>query len=113
MAALHPLWAFVAGDDFPIQGVCTDAIGTIIDLTGATAEWKLCDADGTVVLDFTIGNGITVTSPPTLGQLVVDLLAARSATIAPGRYRDQLRITTASGEVSTQWIGFIDVKQPL
>lgn len=113
MAALHPLWAFFAGDDFPIQGVCTDVDGNVIDLTGATAEWKLANCNGAVVLDFTIGNGITVMSPPTLGQLVITVPDAQSATLAPGRYRDQLRITTASGQISTQWIGFIDVKQPL
>jgi hypothetical protein len=112
IAALHPLWAFFAGDDFPIQGTCTDAGGNVIDLTGASAEWKLCTIDDTVVLDFTIGSGITVVSPST-GKLIIAIAAAQSVGIAPGRYRDQLRITTGAGQHSTQWIGFIDVKQPL
>jgi hypothetical protein len=113
MAALHPLWALFAGDDFPISGTCTDVDGNIIDLTGASAEWKLATLEGTIVLDLTIGNGITVTLPSVNGELVIDVTNAQTIGLACGRYRDQLRITTAAGEISTQWIGYIDVKQPL
>jgi hypothetical protein len=33
-----------------------------------------------------------------------------SAKLAPGRYRDQLRVVTASGLTSYQLVGFIEVR---
>ena len=121
MPELHPLVAFPAGDTFPINGCCNDAAGDPLDLTDAQLiEWKLetvpppcargeVPATPEVVLDLTLGDGIAVTNAP-LGQIVITIRAAQSAALEPGRYRDQLRVTTAAGLVSTQWVGFIEVR---
>lgn len=121
MAELHALAVFLVGDTFPIEGCCTDADGRELDLSGAQAvEWKLETqprtreewetlTTPTVVLDLTLGNGIAIINAP-LGQIVITITAAQSAVLAPGRYRDQLRVVTASGVVSYQWVGFIEVR---
>lgn len=127
MTAIHPLWSFCVGDTFPIAGVCNDAAGNILDLSGALlVEWKLepapprdCDDDDddeastpvapTVALDLTVGSGIAITNAP-LGEVEITVTAAQSAMLLPGRYRDQLRVITADGTTTTQWVGFIDVK---
>jgi hypothetical protein len=122
MAELHPLATFLVGDTFPIEGYCRDADGDPLDLSGAQAiEWKLETAQSrrceewetpqppTVVLDLTLGNGIAITNAP-LGQIVITITSAQSAALAPGRYRDQLRVILASGVVSYQWVGFIEAR---
>ncbi len=122
MAELHPLVAFLVGEDFPIQGCCNDATGEPLDLTGAQAiEWKLetqppqhCEeweapAAPSVVLDLTLGNGIAIINAP-LGQIVITLTSAQTKKLNPGRYRDQLCVTLGSGVVSYQWVGFIEVR---
>jgi hypothetical protein len=122
MTAIHPLWSFGRGDTFPISACLTDANGEALDLSGAqNIEWKLetapawpadphCDPPTpTVALDLTIGNGVAVANE-TEGEITITVTAAQSSALAPGRYRDQLRVTTAEGIVSTQWVGFIDVK---
>ena len=123
MTAIHPLWSFGVGDTFPISGTCTDGSGDVIDLTGAQlVEWKLETAPPsapddawspptpTIVLDLTLSNGITVTNA-TAGQISITITSAQSAALSPRRYRDQLRVITAAGNESTQWVGFIDVKR--
>jgi len=112
MAALHPLVSFYAGDEFQIAGSLFDQDGTPIGLTGAAIEWKLATLDRSVVLDYSIGGGIAVTDAAN-GLILITVSEGDSAKLSPGRYRDQLRVTTSTGVLSTQWVGFIDVKQPL
>jgi hypothetical protein len=121
MTAIHPLWSFYVGETFPIEGACTDAVGAILDLSGAQlVEWKLQTAPAIeacgngdeapeVVLTLNVGNGIAVTNAP-LGEIEITITKDQSAQLAPGRYRDQLRVVTAAGVESTQWVGFIDLK---
>lgn len=112
MAALHPLVGFYAGDEFQIVGTLFDQDGSPIGLAGAAVEWKLATLDRAVVLDYAIGAGITVVDVAN-GGVLITVSEQDSAKLAPGRYRDQLRVTTSTGVLSTQWVGFIDVKQPL
>lgn len=113
---VHELFNLIAGDDWIFEVSCSNSDGTPIDLTAAAIEYKLATAAGGVVRTLTIGNGITVVPPeapatyPT--KCIVLLPHADSALIAPGAYRDQLRVTVG-GLVSTQSKGDLTVTAPL
>jgi hypothetical protein len=114
MAELHPLVAFYAGDTFEIEGFLKDAAGRPIDLSAVQSiEWKFATATGRiVVLTYTLGNGVTIVNAIG-GHIRIKVSTADSQNLVPGRYRDQVRIVTASSIKSTQWVGFIDVKPAL
>ena len=114
MAELHPLVAFYVGDTFEIDGFLKDAAGRPIDLSSVQSiKWKFATSPGRVVLrDYTLNNGVTIVNAPR-GHIRIKLAGADSQDLIPGRYRDQVRVLTASGIMSTQWVGFIDVQPVL
>ena len=107
---LHDTIAFEVGDDWLIAVSCTNADGTPMDLTGAALEWKLADVDtGHIFATLTVGSGITIEAAVSgiANTCLIWLTHAVTATIAPGFYRDQLRVTTAQNLISTQMKGRI------
>ena len=112
MAELHPLVAFHVGDTWEIAGTCNSANGPPINLAGATVEWILEDAAGNIVFNFSLSSGIAVISAAT-GEILITVTPSQSQSVAPGRCKDSLRVTDSGGIVSTQWVGFIDVRQSL
>ncbi len=113
MADLHPYVAFTQGDTWPISGICRDKDGSLLNLTSVSdLRWRLTDQAGTVVLDFTLGGGLTIVDA-TAGAVLIVVSKEQSDAIAPGSYRDQLRLTLPDGTRSTQWSGSIEVKKSL
>ena len=88
---------FVVGDDWRIAGTLLDRDGNPLDLTNASITWTLLDPSGAAVKANAI---ITVVDPPTAGIVNIKLAAATTATLAPGRYTEALRITRG-GTTST------------
>ena len=108
---LHAPIAFEVGDDWLILVSCSNADGTPMDLTSAALEWKLADiATGKIIVaTLTVGSGITIQAPVmgVASTCLIWLTHTATAAIAPGFYRDQLRVT-AGALVSTQMKGRIE-----
>ncbi|SRR6266550_3865652 len=105
---VHDPISLEIGDDWIILVQCTNSDGSPMDLTGAGIEWKLVDpTTGTVLYTLTVGSGISVVTPNTLGQCVVWLTKVQSGTLVAKEYNDQVRVTTAAGLRSTQSRGRI------
>ena len=109
MTTVHDPENFICGDNWQIVGPLLDGTGAPLNLTGATIQWKLDTADGlanVLTLD-NAGNGGVVVVEPSTATILVNVTAARSRDIAPGTYRDWLRVTLANGAVFTEWTGII------
>jgi len=113
--AVHDPLQFFAGDSWEIQFDCNDIDNQPLDLTGVLAiEWTLGTVDGSsVIMTKTLGDAITVLSPPAEGRCLLIVPAGDTAGLAPGYYRDQLRVTYGDGLVSTQTSGRVQVFMPL
>jgi hypothetical protein len=111
MAVLHDQWVFYVGDVWPIIGTMHNADGSVMDLTGATVQWRMVNAAGDVELDYAVGTGIVVTDAPN-GVITITVPTADSADIAPGEYKDSCRVTVG-GVPTTQSIGSITVRPSL
>lgn len=107
MTTVHTPLQFYRGDTWELDVTCHDGNGVVLNLTGATLEWQLHTAAGVLVTTKTIGNGISVAAP-TSGVCVISMEASESGSLAPGYYFDQLRVTLANGDVSTQAVGRIE-----
>jgi hypothetical protein len=112
MPALHPPAAPMRGDTWKIAGTLFNADGTAFNLTGASLEWKLVDANGNTVLDFSLGSGIAVVNAAA-GTCLITVTSTQSRAIAVGDYTDQLRATAVSGDIDTMWTGTIEVRPSL
>jgi hypothetical protein len=114
----HALQSFVIGDDWQIIGRLTDENGVALDPTGASsATWKLDDETGLLnSFTLTLGAGVTIGPDPTgissVPVALITLPAVSTGTLAPGTYRDQLRLVLA-GVTSTFWQGPIQALQQL
>lgn len=108
---IHELEPYVIGDDWVIYGRLTDNADPPqpLDPTPATSiTWKLAD-EALVASVFTLtfpGAGIAIGTIPDwpVPVVVITLPKASTATLAPGTYRDQLRLVLA-GQTSTFWQG--------
>src|ERR1700687_3545927 len=97
MPAIHDPIQFFSGDTWQIEFSCSRSNGLPLDLTGASVEWSLDTYDGGVnLLTRTVGNGIAITNP-TGGKCDLTVADPDTALIAPGFYRDRLRVTTRNG----------------
>ncbi len=79
-----------------------------VDLTGATATWKMKRA-GTTILTKTVGGGITFASDPTTGVMTIALSTTDTAQTA-GAYTHECRVTLASGDVATVFNGTAQIR---
>lgn len=112
MPSLHGPASFVRGDTFEIIGSLHKADGSPLALTeDAAIEWRLENAAGATILNYTRGNGIVVFDAAN-GKIKITLPAADTQNIPAGDYRDECRVTIAAF-VSTQWTGTIKAKKSL
>lgn len=113
----HPTQGFHAGDTWPVLANFFDKDGvTPLDLTGSgvVIEWGLMDIYGVRKIYYNStspGTPIHTTSNP--GQVSLLVAATDTAPLTPGTFSDQLRVTQANGEISTQIDGIILVKKSL
>jgi hypothetical protein len=113
MTTFHKPENFKVGDTWPITGYLSYADGTPFNLgAGCGIQWGLQNATGTVVLELSLGNGISVVDPAG-GVCLVTVQPFQSAILAVGSYTDQLQATDPSGYVSTQWQGTINARSSI
>jgi hypothetical protein len=99
------------GDDFSFAvAVLPYTDGSVADLTGATAQWELCEGNyqGAATL-------LTKDTPPGIfvdvsgAQIVIELDAIDTESIPPGRYFHQVRINLSTGIISHIASGAFDL----
>ena len=105
-----------SGDTLSVTVTVKDDTNTAIDLTGATAEWRVCEllasgAHGTAEITLTTAAGVML-SDPTNGQLTLSIAASETDDL-DGVYVHELQITDSSGAVSTVSTGRLTVKNDL
>lgn len=107
---VHPSQTFKTGDTWEIQGNLSYADGTPFNLAaGCSLQWGIEPAaGGSLVLELTLGSGITVLDAAN-GICLITVPPVQSSAIPVGSYVDQLQATDPSGYVSTQWTGPINV----
>jgi hypothetical protein len=106
----HPILVYYVGDTILIDVQITDGRGNILQLTDVDVKWVLVDAQNATVAVCGIGSGIEVVDVNG-GKIEI---STPSTTLAPGMYRDQLRLKThADGYVVTQMIGLINLMPSL
>lgn len=101
----HDDLEFVAGDDWTIDGVLLDVNGSSLDLTNANFQWTLIDPTGVSVADLLGDTTLSVTQPPTNGQIQILVPAQVTSTLLAGRFHDALRVTI--NYTSSYWSGAI------
>lgn len=107
MTTIHDPEDRICGDTWEFVGLLEDADGVPLVLTGASISWRLDSVDGTTnFLHLTLGSGIAVVDAPT-AEILVTASAGQTGGLAPGNYKDSLRVTLADGTVFTEWQGFI------
>lgn len=101
---------FHIGEDWKLVITARDGVGDVIDLTGATVQFRLATSSAAVITA-TNGSGITVASPETSGVFTVDITPTMqtNASIAIGDYRYECRVTTAGSLKTVQIRGTISV----
>lgn len=110
---IHPPLQFYAGDTWEIVWSCLDVNGQPLDLTGASIVWKLDTLQGQNILTQDLTSSISILQPSTGGQCMLTLPSVVSGQIPPAYYQDQLRVTTATGVVTTQASGRVQCLAPL
>jgi len=105
---IHDPLRFYVGDQWVMVFPCANPDGTPLDLTGASAQWRLDDFDGNTLLTKTTSDALTILTPPTGGLVGLTLDDTDTEVIVPGYYQDQLRVTTSDGATTTQSSGRIE-----
>ena len=84
-----------AGDDWTIVATIVDRDGvTPLDLTSATVFWTLINRDGACALP--AGSAVLDLGQGAQGVVLINLQAAATAPLGPGRYVDQIRVVLAN-----------------
>jgi hypothetical protein len=92
MTTIHEAWPFVAGDDWEITATLIDEDDAPYDLTGTPdIKWALLNDSFERVIEDD-GASISVSDPPTAGQIVIRVPASETSGLAAGYYTDALRI---------------------
>ena len=106
MTQTHNPFLLYVGDTWTLDAALHDNSDVALNLAGAEIEWRLRNAVGAIVVNFSIGDGITVTSE-TGGLCQIIVPPATTLALPVGTYNDETRVTTADGNVSTQAVGSI------
>lgn len=99
------------GDDKQIIITVYDENGAILDLTGYAAVWVAVQQttfDVVISKETEASGGISIPDP-TNGQLIIELDANDTVSIAPKVYNHQCEIEDASGNHSTVTTGYMTV----
>lgn len=103
---------FTFGEHWNVDWEVKDGVGTAINLTGATIQWRLVTDTGVTAMTRTVGDGITVTNATSgFCSLAVSPAHQTTATIVEeGNYAYEFRVTTSGGTVSTNASGALVVR---
>ena len=103
MPLTHEPFERFAGDTWKFQADLNDDSGEDLDLTEALMSNGSCMTRHLVwwCVTLTLGDGLTVSGDPTEGKVLIIVSPEQSA-LAPGTYYDIIRVTLASGIVTTQ-----------
>jgi hypothetical protein len=102
---------FYFGEHWKVDFEVKDGNGAVIDLTGATLQWRLVNSLGTTTMTRVVADGITVTSP-TSGLCSLSVTPAHQTTAAiteENNYNYEFRVTTSGGIVTTNARGALAV----
>lgn len=97
---------YYAGDTLRLDVSVTDDADQVVNLTGATIEWKLIDYK-TVLLSKSTSAGISITDPLN-GEFRVNINGSETQDLQ-GTYRHEARVTDSTGNVSTVFVGSFSV----
>jgi hypothetical protein len=110
--AVHPPLQFYLGDTWEIPVSCTDVDGAPLDLESASVVWVLNEPNGVNVYQLSVGAGITLVENTSgdlvKGEALIELISARSGTLAAGFFLDELTVVTGDGKTLTQFRGRIE-----
>jgi hypothetical protein len=114
---MHPLSTmrdleFTFGEHWIVDWEVKDGIGGVINLTGATIQWRLVNPVGTTVMTRSVADGITVTGATT-GLCSLSVTPTHQTTagiVEEGNYAYEFRVTTSGGIVSTNASGALTVR---
>lgn len=81
------------GDTWKRAWIAKDSTGAVIDLTGATARLHVRDSGGTLVLNYTQADALTITELS--GRIDLEAPYADMEGLAPGTYSFDLEVTLA------------------
>ncbi len=94
-----PILDYIAGDTLIIDFTVTDQDGDVVDLTNATAVWKIClgtlEMTGSVLVTKTLGSGVAIIGP-TEGKIRVTI--SKNTFTRVGEFVHALKVTLANGE---------------
>lgn len=103
--------AFHFGEHWNIDFEVKDGDGAVIDLTGATIQWRLVDPAGATAMTRSVGDGFTITSGVDgfCSLSVTPTHQTSAAVVEEGNYSYEFRVTTAGGQISTNARGALAV----
>lgn len=104
----------VRGSDLVIPTrVARDRAGAIIDLTGASIDWRVGTADRlSTKVRLDDSDGITVVSA-TDGTYSMVLSASDTSNLNPGHYRYTVKVTESDGSITVVEHGYIEIERSL
>ena len=104
MAAEGQDFKMTAGDTRVIKIAVTTTSGAAVDLSGATARWRLArSVRGSALVQKSTASGISIDEPT--GIVTVTIAAADTEGFKPGLYYHELEIVDGGGAVSTVTTG--------
>jgi hypothetical protein len=112
MSARKDITDFHLGETWTIDALCKDADGAPINLTGASATFKV-NGPSANVLTLSVGAGITITDGPAGSLKIIVPPASQTPFQVKGQYGYELRIVEASGAASVQCEGAFKLKHSL
>lgn len=102
---------FTFGEHWRVDFEVKDGDGSVVNLTGATIQWRLVTPTGTTAMTRSVGDGLTVTNA-TSGFCNLSVTPAHQTTASiaeEGNYSYEFRVTTSGGTVSTNARGALTV----
>jgi hypothetical protein len=108
MTTIHDPLDLICGDTWQFDGPLLDADDCPLNLTGAEISWRLDGLRGGnyIALSLSSSGGISIVNL-TRAEILVSAPPSLTSQLAPGVYRDWLRVTLSDGTVLTMWSGII------
>lgn len=93
----------IQGVNYSTTAVVRDASGNKVNVTGASATWKLAAAvEDAAVLSLSVGSGITITTPAQ-GLITIAVTAAQADALTPGQYVHECKLTVGGVTYRPLW----------
>lgn len=101
-------WSMIGGTTFPLALIARDRDGTVIDLTGATIDWRFGRRGTKGELSLT--DGIAVTNAAN-GAFTITVAPEKTVDLRRGHYEHQGEVTESGGTVTTVVDGFLEIRK--